>query len=54
MGELDVAFRSDEGCVRTNNEDTPLAAWLPLPASDGGRGVPPLLLGVCDGMGGAA
>jgi PPM family protein phosphatase len=52
--ELDVALRSDEGCVRTNNEDTPLAAWLPLPVSDEGNRSPPLLLGVCDGMGGAA
>lgn len=51
---FDVALRSDEGCVRTNNEDTPLAAWLPDPRSDEAERAPPLLLAVCDGMGGAA
>jgi PPM family protein phosphatase len=51
---FDVALRSDEGCVRTNNEDTPLAAWLPAPLSGDGDRAPPLLLAVCDGMGGAA
>lgn len=51
---FDVALGSDEGCVRTNNEDTPLVAWLPVETEGSSSDSPALLLAVCDGMGGAA
>jgi serine/threonine protein phosphatase PrpC len=53
---LELSSRTDVGLVRANNEDTVVASELSggRPLSSGKLGPAGLVLGVCDGMGGAA